>query len=157
MADHDQAPTRHPNYPAVSYVEVFRDTGLDENNIIFKSEDIARSYVGAWIEEETGEFKRRTGWTLTDAQLDGMTDYYVLSIKKCIIMMVKVRVYERAIGVRPSERDHYIQLREEIRRKLEGIWGRGGMIRGLVNPAVDVTATGIVYDPDTIAERITDV
>jgi hypothetical protein len=86
-----------------------------------------------------------------------MRKSYSDKIRKCITLMVKMRVYERAIGVRPSERDHYINLREEIRRRVEGLYARGGMIRELWKPATDVTVTGVTYDDDTIADRITDV
>jgi hypothetical protein len=86
-----------------------------------------------------------------------MTAYYIVKIKKCILMMVKMRVYERAIGVRPSERDHYVNLREEIRRRVEGLWGRGGMIRELWKPATDVTATKVTHTDDYLDERINEV
>jgi hypothetical protein len=157
MSDHAQDPTRHPNYPLVSYEEVFRDTGLDQRNVIFDSEDVARSTVGGWIEEEDADFKDRTGWALSTSELDNMTAYYIVKIKKCILMMVKMRVYERAIGVRPSERDHYVNLREEIRRRVEGLWGRGGMIRELWKPATDVTATKVTHTDDYLDERINEV
>jgi hypothetical protein len=157
LPDHDQAPTRHSNYPEVSYEDIFRDTGLDQRNVIFKTPDEARAFVGAWIEEETGWFKLRTGWTFSRTELAAMDEYYVLSIKKCIIAMVKMRVYERAMSVRVAERDHYYALREEMRRKIEGTYGKGGMIRMLWNPSRDVTASSIVYDDETIEDRITEV
>lgn len=152
---HDQSPTRHPDYPMPSYEDIFRDTGLDQRNIIFDSPEVGRASVGAWLEEEEADFKERTGWTLSATELASMRDSYISKIKKCITMMVKMRVYERAIGVRPSDRDHYINLREEIRRRIEGVYGRGGMIRELVNPAIDITIHGVKYDEDTITERIT--
>ena len=155
--EHDQDPTRHPNYPLVSYEDVFRDTGFDQRNIIFDNAETARASVGAWIEEETGDFKERTGWTLSLTELADMRKSYSDKIKKCITMMVKMRVYERAISVRPSERDHYINLREEIRRRMEGLYTRGGMIRELWKPSYDITVTGITYPDETIKDRITDV
>lgn len=152
----DQDPTRYPDYPLPSYEDIFRDTGLQQRNMIFENEESARSSVGAWIEEESADFKERTGWTLSSTEIAAMRDSYLRAIKKCITMLVKMRVYERAISVRPSERDHYVNLREEIRRRVEGLYGKGGMIRGLWKPANDITISALTYEEDTITERITE-